>query len=96
MNKIEKWHKYKLFELFSDLEQAEKILAKIKGGYSGTFTSTEQFYRALKEEVYDLKHQNVPDFRQICLWFAPTSTWDDFVGMEGIELSNRIYESANN
>ncbi len=96
MNKIDTWNKYELHELFNDLEQAGKILSEIKGGYSGIFISAEQFYETLKEEIYDLKHQNVPDFSQICSWFAPTSTWDDFVGMEGNELANRILERANN
>ena len=94
MEKIETWKKYELFELFEDLEKAEKLLAEFIGGYSGKFNSAEEFYKALEEEVYDLKHQNIPDFNQICLWFAPTSVWDDFVKTDGIELANRIYERA--
>ena len=95
MNKIDIWKKYELFELFDDLESAEKMLAEFSGGYSGKFLFAEEFCIAFKEEVADLIHQNVPDFNQICLWFAPTSIWDDFVGINGMELGNRIYERAN-
>lgn len=95
MNKFELWKKYELFELFNDLDAAQTILAKIQGGYSGNFISAEAFCEALKDELHDLNHQNVPDFKQICLWFAPTSVWDDFVGLKGTELANRILERAN-
>jgi hypothetical protein len=95
MHKFEVWKKYELFELFDDLDSAQKILSEIKAGYSGNFISAEDFYKAFEEELYDLNHQNVPDFRQICLRFAPTSAWDDFVGFEGMELANRILERAN-
>ena len=95
MNKIEVWKKYELFELFNDLDTAQKILSEIQGGYSGKFISAEDFCKAFEEELDDLKHQNVPDFRQICIWFAPTSAWDDFVGFEGMKLANRILGRAD-
>jgi len=95
MSKMEVWKKYELFELFNDLDDAKKILAEIQGGYSGNFLSAEDFCKSFEEELYDLNHQNVPDFRQICLWFAPTSAWDDFVGFNGMELANRILERAS-
>lgn len=94
MDKIDIWKKYELFELFEDLESAEKMLAEFSGGYSGKFLSAEEFCKVFEEEVYDLRNQNVPYFNQICLWFAPTSVWDDFVGISGMELANRIYERA--
>ena len=80
--------------MFHDLEQAQDILSKLTGGSSYHFDSVEDFYNAFTEEVADLKVQNVPDFRQICLWFAPTSIWDGFVGHDGMELANRIYDRA--
>lgn len=94
MNKVDTWKKYEIFDLFSDLEQVEIILSKLKGGFSNNFNSVEEFYNVFVEELYDLKGQNVPDFGQICIWFAPTSTWDDFVGIDGMALANRIYERA--
>lgn len=94
--KVETWKKFELFELFDDLDKAEQILSKRNGGYSGNFTSVEEFYKEFIEELYDLKRQNIPNFNRICLWFAPTSAWDDFIGMDGIEFGNRIYERADN
>ena len=94
MNKVYIWKKYEIFDLFIDLEEAEVILSKLTGGFSNKFNSVEEFYKAFVEELYDLKGQNVPDFRQICLWSAPTSTWDNFVGIDGMALANRIYERA--
>ena len=94
MNKVDTWKKHEMFDLFSDLEQAEIILSKLNVGSSNKFNSVEEFHNVFAEELYDLKRQNVPDFGQICIWFAPTSTWDDFVGIEGMTLANRIYERA--
>ena len=94
LSKSEEWKKFELFELFDDLDSAVKLVSEYNGGYSGVFLSAEEFHKAFSEELYDLKHQNVPDFKNICVWFAPTSAWDDFVGMEGIELGNRIFERA--
>ena len=93
--KIEAWKKFELFELFNDLEQAELKLSEISGGYSGIFSSAKEFHKEFVEELNDLKHQNIPDFKRICIWFAPTSAWDDFIGLSGIELGNRIYERAD-
>ena len=46
LSKIEYWKKWELFELFSDLHLAEKMLSEFKGGYSGKFSSAEEFYNA--------------------------------------------------
>ncbi len=94
-SKVEIYKKSELLELFNDLDQAEKILSGLKGGHSGNFLDVVEFHKVFVEELNDLKTQNVPDFEQICIWFAPTSAWDDFVGTKGIELANRIYDKAN-
>lgn len=94
MKKIEIWRKFELFDLFKDLDLAEKILAEVKSGYCGLYDSPRDFYLAFKEELEELKHQNTPCFTQMRLWFAPTSIWDDLVGAEGMVLANRILERA--
>ena len=94
MNKIDLWKKYQLFELFEDLESAREILTGIENGSSSIFPSAKDFYKAYYEELYDLRHQNVPDFKQICIWFAPNSIWNNFVGIREVELENRIFERA--
>ena len=94
MNKVEIWKKYEVLDLYNDLKQAEEILSKLTGGSSNNFNSVEDFHNEFVEELYEQKGENVPDFKKICLWFAPTSVWDDFVGFDGMELANRIYERA--
>lgn len=94
MNKIEIWNKYELFELFTDLDNALELLGKIKGGYSQFYSSAEDFYIDFEEELMDLKHQNVPDFKLISSWLGETSARKDFVGYRGMELANRILERA--
>ncbi len=94
-SKIETWKKFNLFELFNDLDKAEKILSVLSGEYSENFTDLEEFYKEFVEELNDLKYQNVPDFERICIWFGPSSAWDEFVGTNGMELANLIYNRAN-
>lgn len=94
LSKSEEWKKFELFELFQDLDSALKLVSEYSGGYSGVFLSAEEFHKAFSDELSDLKHQNVPDFKKICVWFAPASAWDDFVGMDDMELGNRIFERA--
>ncbi|AEE20237.1 hypothetical protein [Dokdonia sp. 4H-3-7-5] len=96
LSKIEYWKKWKLFELFSDLHLAEKMLSEFKGGYSGKFSSAEEFYNAFVEHLYEIEKDNVADFTQIWYWFAPTCEWDDFTGKQGEKLGNRIFERVNN
>ncbi len=84
-----------LQELFNDLELALKQLSDYSGGYSGEFLSAEDFHDTVSRELNKLKDQNVPDFKNIWLWFAPTSAWDDFVGIKGLELGNRIFEKVS-
>ena len=95
LSKIEYWKKYGLFELFSDLHLAKKMLSEFKGGYSGKFTSAEEFYDTFVEHLHEIESDNVADFTQIWNWFAPTCAWDDFTGKQGEELGNRIFEKVN-
>ena len=50
MNKVDTWKKYEIFDLFSDLEQAELILSKLTGGFSNKFNSVDEFYKVFVEE----------------------------------------------
>ena len=90
--KIEEWKNFELFDLFKDLEQAEHILSNLTIQKP---ESVEKFYKDFIEELYDVKNQNVPNFKQICIWFASTSTWNKFVGEDGIKLGNRIFKRAD-
>ena len=95
LSKAEFWKKYELFQLIGDLHSAEKLLSEFNGGYSTKFSSAEEFHKALVEEIYNVESDNVVDLTQIWLWFAPTSEWDSFAGIAGLELGNRIFKTAD-
>lgn len=95
LSKIDYWKKWEFFELLGDLHAAEKILSKYEGGYSGKFLSAQEFHASLVEAIDDIEFGNQTDLSRIWIWFAPTCAWDDFVGEEGIELGNRIFERVN-
>lgn len=95
LSKIDYWKKWEFFELLEDLHAAEKILSKYEGGYSGKFLSAQEFHASLVEAIDDIEFGNQTDLSRIWIWFAPTCAWDDFVGEEGIELGNRIFERVN-
>ena len=81
-------------KLLVDLNLALEMLADYEGGYSNQFFGVDEFYRALSKEV-DLISKGKRDFSNISNWFAPTCSWDDFVGMEGIDLANKIFTRVN-
>ena len=78
--------------LFKLLDEAQEIAGKYTGGYSSAFLSAEEFHIALKESIIKLKNGDKQQLNRLHIWFAPTCTWDDFVGNTGIELGNEIYE----
>lgn len=95
LSKFDYWKKWEFFELLEDLHVAEKILVKYKGGNSGEFSSAEEFHETLIEAIDDIEYGNQTDLTRIWIWFAPTCAWDDFVGEEGSELGNRIFERVD-
>jgi hypothetical protein len=95
LSKEEHWKKWEFFELLVDLHDAEEILSKYEGGYSGVFFSAQEFHGALISEIEDLEFGNKPDLTNFWIWFAPTTAWDDFVGKEGVDLGNRIFERVD-
>jgi hypothetical protein len=74
--------------LFKLLDEAQEIAGKYTGGYS----NAEEFHIALKESIIKLKNGDKQQLNRLHIWFAPTCTWNDFVGNTGIELGNEIYE----
>lgn len=95
LSKVDYWTKWEFFDLLEDLHKAEKLLANFRGGYSGKFLSAESFHKALIEAIDDIEEGNQIDLTRFYYWFAPTCEWDDFVGLEGEELGNRIFERVN-
>jgi hypothetical protein len=95
LSKIDYWKKWEFFELLDDLHAASELLSEYKGGYSGKFLSAESFYEELVDAIDDIEFGNQTDLTRFWLWFAPTCEWDDFVGQEGLELGNRIFERVD-
>lgn len=77
----------KLIEL---LDEAKRLAAQFSSGYSGRFSSAEEFHSALKDSIAKLKAGDASQLEKLHLWFLPTSCWDDFVGKEGQSLANDI------
>ena len=50
---------------------------------------------ALIDAIDDIEYGNQTDLTRFWFWFAPTTAWDDFVGEEGIELGNRIFDRVD-
>ncbi|MBI5944307.1 MAG: hypothetical protein HY864_08055 [Chloroflexi bacterium] len=79
--------------LVEELKDAYQLAAQYEGGYSSGFFDAKEFAAALKEAI--ILFENGDDdtsVKNLWLWFAPTTAWDTFVGSEGIELGNSIFE----
>jgi hypothetical protein len=74
------------------LEKAEKIVSEYEGGYSGKYLSAQEFHKDLKYSIIDYRNGDDTKLDQFYIWFAPTCQWDDFVGSEGENLANEIFE----
>jgi hypothetical protein len=83
-------------KLTSLLDKAEKILCQYSGGYSKDFFSAEEFHIALIDSINCLRNGDNSQIEKLFIWFMPTSCWDDFVGTEGLDLGNEIFEILNN
>ncbi len=81
-----------LEKLIHELGLAEKLVAEFSGGYSDDFMSAEEFHKALKTTIEKLEGGDLSVIDELWFWFAPTCSWDDFVGMEGLDLGNSIHE----
>ncbi len=78
--------------LIRELKDAHQLVSQYEGGYSGEFLDAKEFAAALKEAIVLFESGDDTCVRNLYLWFAPTTAWDDFVGLEGMELGNSIFE----
>lgn len=72
------------------LDKAEKLVSEFRGGYSGQFSSAEEFHQALLDSINKFKQGDNTQLDKLHIWFLPTSCWDDFVGDEGQSFANEI------
>ncbi|MCP4535729.1 MAG: hypothetical protein GY832_01115 [Chloroflexi bacterium] len=82
-------------KLIIELEQALAIVSRYEGGYSGEFLDAKEFAVALQEAIGKFKAGDDSCVKDLRLWFAPTTAWDDFVGYTGIELGHSIFEQLD-
>lgn len=74
------------------LDKAEKLVSQFSGGYSNRFISAEEFHAALRSSIHRLRSGDLNELKTLRVYFAPTCSWDDFTGMDGMELGNEIFE----
>lgn len=77
--------------LIEDLKKACEIASHYSGGYSGEFLDAQEFYQALNRTVVAFEEGEDDKAKDLWIWFAPTTAWDDFIGMEGADLGNSIF-----
>jgi hypothetical protein len=94
------WKKIKDINIFKPtkerliklLVKAEKMASHYSGGYSGEHLSAEEFHQDLKTAIKEYKNGDDSQINEFYFWFAPTCAWDDFVGQEGENLGNQIFD----
>jgi hypothetical protein len=77
--------------LIKELKNAYQLVSQYEGGYSGNFIDSKDFAAALKDAIALFESGDDTIVKNLWLWFAPTTAWDDFVGLEGTELGNSIF-----
>ena len=77
-------------ELIAVLKKAHELASQFEGGYSVRFFGAEEFAKALGIAVNEFENGNDSVLDDLQLWFLPTSEWDDFIKLEGLELGQRI------
>jgi hypothetical protein len=86
------WEKWEFFDLIIDLHEAEKAMSLNIGDTSDKFASSEQFRLSLEDLTDDIEGGNQLDLTQLWELFAPVSAWDDFMGNNGQDLGDRIFQ----
>lgn len=81
----------KFERLIKLLDEAEKLAGQFSGGHSNNFLSAQEFHIALTDSINKLKSGDNDQLNYLCLWFAPTCDWDDFIHQDGENLANEIY-----
>ncbi len=82
-------------KLIKELKEAYHLASQYEGGYSGEFLDAKDFSEALKKAIALFESGDDSCAKDLWVWFAPTTAWDDFVGLEGMELGNSIFEKLD-
>lgn len=92
LSKSEFWAKFELLELINDLTEAQKLIENFDSPLSSVFID---FKDDLEGELFDVSHDNVPDFTQTWKWFESNGLWNQLLLDENEELRIRIHSRAD-
>jgi len=77
--------------LIADLKKACEIASHYSGRHSDEFLDAKEFHQALEASVVAFEKGDDNQAKELWVWFAPTTVWDDFIGTEGNDLGNSIF-----
>lgn len=89
LTKLEYWDKWELNDLISDVELAYKLISEC--ALKEESPHITYFKENLEMELFDLTHDNVPDFSRIWHWFRPQGEWSQLTDNLNEELREQIY-----
>ena len=81
--------------LIRELKEAYQLASQYEGGYSDESLDAKDFAEALSKAITLFEGGDDSCIKDLWLWFAPTTAWDYFVGFEGMELGNSIFEKLD-
>lgn len=76
--------------LLKKLKLAVELSRKCPDNWSEHFSSSKEFYEAMKDAYKKLKDGDNSVVVDFISWFIPSYDWDDFVG--DVDLGNDIYD----
>jgi len=82
----------KKIDLIDELKRAHNVAEKYEGGNSGEFLDAKEFASALNEAIQNFESSDDSCVKNLWLWFAPTSVWDDLIDIDETELGNSCFE----
>lgn len=91
-SKFEFWEIFELKELIQDLTKAQEI---INQNYDNKNQKLKKFIAEFDEELYNVSHDNVPNFTKFWKWFEPNGTWAQLIQNKNNDLMSRIYHRAD-
>jgi hypothetical protein len=91
--KLEYWSKWELYDLIEDIEKSYGLLAERT--HEGNNPHLAYFKESLEIDLFDLNHDNVPDFSNVWHWFRPDGEWRQLTKKSSEEIRESIYYRAN-
>lgn len=93
LTKIEFWAKFELTKLIEDLRIAQQLIEQNRDAIETR--EFKKFASEFDEELFDVSHDNVPDFTQTWKWFKQGGEWDQLLKNIDNDLRERIYFRAD-